>query len=1213
MKKFKFGRKNSTATSATSSNKNSPKKEKIKSSRTSKSSASFQAPNSPPHSPPSQDKDYLHSHTFGQEDLHSSSNNNNNMPVAQDHHSYTSEPFGITTDPSTVPYKSRAPPHLNVSNPWNRFKIFDSPFPRYRHAASAISSDKNEIFIMGGLKDGSVFGDTWRIIPHEGHDGDVLNYSAENIEITNNNNPPARVGHSSVLCGNAFIIYGGDTVETDEYGFPDNNFYLFNINNHKYTIPSHILNKPNGRYGHTIGVVAVDHSSSSRLYLFGGQLENDVFNDMYYFELNSFKSPKATWKIVEPLNNFKPPPLTNHSMSIYKEKIYVFGGVYNNERVSNDLWEFDVEHEQWKQIQTSGTLPLPVNEHSACVVDDRLYIYGGNDFSGVIYSSLYVLDLKTFTWYKLLETAEENGPGPRCGHSMTYLPKYNKLIIMGGDKNDYIVADATNFDTYETFNGAEVGTMIYELDINIVDQFMSEPIEPRSSRKPRKVAASASAQPGDGFERHSRRESTGPEDYATPRASPPPPPPQALQPQSQDRAQLDRGLSTNTMNRHTDFVDVETPSGTNSHIDQEEEEDNVVPHVNPYARIDRDTDANIAQTNEPISDEHVVQDELPDDEDAQYLRRRSLDPKFNHEHEDVATNGVSGAGVAAAFAAAGAAGKAAGHASVLKRSLGTYDDKDEEEQDADTIEGVARNRRSSLADKSYGSTSYYPDITSDHETSTYPRDRSYLKDTEDEEEEEQEEVVDKEDDDVIKPISINRNISSSTTRGSRGTAIGGGASAVNDRRLNQIIEELRNELDQVKSSTSQQLQTANTRINSLQEQNAQLQSSHKNDIDVYTRQINDKDAMINELKSSLDPSAWDPEAPSTTTNLSELSRYKLERLELNNKLVYLQQENAKLHDQFAEFEPFMNHQIGELAKFQKVIKVQEEQIEKLSFQVKDQEVLHKEINEWKTKFDNLQLEFDNYKAIHNDDDIDLEDQQYQGGDESFSADAAGNADNRSILSSARTRRDISTQLENLVNLWNVKQPATREVSPAITPENNPVVAKLQQQVDDLLRISKQNDEVSHQEIATLRQELTQRIANLKSLEENYRESLQSVNNTSKALKLNQEELNNQRNFMDKLIKENNELKMFKSAHLKKSNGSSTSTPVVGDDAFSDARDTVNVGGHVDDDDEGVISNAHFNMKIKDLEADLYIIKQERDQLKNNVTALQKQLYLAQNN
>ena len=72
---------------------------------------------------------------------------------------------------------------------------------------------------MGGLKDGSVFGDTWKIMPNQLH-----GYVAEQIEVSNNNNPPARVGHSGVLCGNAFIIYGGDTVDTDMNGFPDNNF-----------------------------------------------------------------------------------------------------------------------------------------------------------------------------------------------------------------------------------------------------------------------------------------------------------------------------------------------------------------------------------------------------------------------------------------------------------------------------------------------------------------------------------------------------------------------------------------------------------------------------------------------------------------------------------------------------------------------------------------------------------------------------------------------------------------------------------------------------------------------------------------------------------------------------------------------------------------------------------------------------------------------------
>lgn len=316
----------------------------------------------------------------------------------------------------------------------------------------------------------------------------------------------------------------------------------------------------------------------------------------------------------------------------------------------------------------------------------------------------------------------------------------------------------------------------------------------------------------------------------------------------------------------------------------------------------------------------------------------------------------------------------------------------------------------------------------------------------------------------------------------------------------------------------------------------------------------------------------------------------------------MEQENVKLKDQFAEFEPFMDHQIGELDKFQKVIKVQEEQIDKLSNQVKDQEALHKQIYDWKSKFESLSLEFENYRAIHNDDDISDGEVELQD-------------DDRSILSSAKSRKDISSQLGNLVSLWNQKHASSssRDLSapPVINPESHPVVAKLQLQVDELLKIGKQNETTFSQEIEALRKELQEKTTSLKTVEENYRESIQSVNNTSKALKLNQEELSNQRILMERLIKENNELKLYKKASSKKL-GSRDGTPVVNEYQQGEDSPGVDELNNDDDDDEDVISTAHYNMKIKDLEADLYILKQERDQLKDNVTSLQKQLYLAQN-
>ena len=113
------------------------------------------------------------------------------------------------------------------------------------------------------------------------------------------------------------------------------------------------------------------------------------------------------------------------------------------------------------------------------------------------------------------------------------------------------------------------------------------------------------------------------------------------------------------------------------------------------------------------------------------------------------------------------------------------------------------------------------------------------------------------------------------------------------------------------------MQKATEKIEHLERQNSLLQESQLRDVDSYTKQLHEKDALIAELKATLDPNALDPEQPQSATNISELNRYKLERLELNNKLLYLEQENTKLQEKFEEFEPFMDHQIGELDKFQK--------------------------------------------------------------------------------------------------------------------------------------------------------------------------------------------------------------------------------------------------------------------------------------------------------
>lgn len=1031
------------------------------------------------------------------------------------------------TDPS---------PAVTASSPWKKHKLFDSPFPRYRHAAALVSSEKNDIFLMGGLKDGSVFGDTWKITPHLSPSGkDIDTLTAHHIEVVNNNNPPARVGHSSVLCGNAYIIYGGDTVDTDYNGFPDDNFYMFNINNRKYTIPLHILNKPRGRYGHLIGVVSLN-SSTSRLYLFGGQLENDVYNDMYYFELTSFKLPKARWELVEPLNNLKPPPLTNHTMSVYKSKLYVFGGVYNNEKVSNDLWCFDSNANKWQQLLTLGDIPFPVNEHSACLVADRLYVYGGNDFSGVIYDTLYCLNLQSMKWSKLPKDLCENAPGPRCGHSMTFLPKLNKLLIMGGDKNDYIYSDPKNYSTYENYNGQELGTMVYELDVISADHFMRNGAEAvgATNEHPKKLAASASGgaagvlnrraaspQPSeDAFTRHRRSLSAGIEEFKTPNGSSERIN-RSLDPKhsgengaahqyegGSGKAELEVPLVANGARSPDKFVEVDIPSSSavseldnSSHFQSKlvvGENETAVASSKMLGEDDTATPYEVSdevQTDEPLFSGR--DNKTPEFDEAGTLFNGHLSPDI-----DPAAGAFAGASV----------------------SNGSSEPKPTDPEKAQTYD--SKDRR----------------ITAPSKAPSH-------------------------DEESVKRIIA---------------------------QLNTELSELKANASAQMQAASDQMQAASAQMKEVEQENAKLKAEYearlKDQQETHQRELEEKERLLGELRNSVDPQELAISEDADTTSIStgrgftELTKYKLDRLELRNKLVYLEAENSQLKERQGRFEPFMQNQIGEISTLQKIIKGQEDRIAALTATVKLELHLQKEIVEWRHKYEDLSLEFEEYRALNAEVAVD---------------DQGGDGEETGSKPSGR----ISNKLDSLIEIWKNTSQQDDEMR-LLASQDRDVVSKLQQQIDSLLRTSKAQHDGSKAEVEELQNQLQSKLVSLKTFEENYRDALQSVKNTSKALDLTQDELKNQRITMDRLIKENNELKLFKKAATAAKRA--TVMGSVGDNI----NDPEAVYGDASPNEDEEFNFAHYNMKLKDLEADLYIMRQERDQLNDTVASLKKELYLA---
>jgi hypothetical protein len=135
----------------------------------------------------------------------------------------TDEQLRNATVPAVQPMSSN--PNASLY-PWSTRRLtyttsHPSPFPRYGAAVNSVASKEGDIYLMGGLINSStVKGDLWMV---EAGAGNMACYPLA----TTAEGPGPRVGHASLLVGNAFIVYGGDT-KMDDSDVLDEALYLLN-------------------------------------------------------------------------------------------------------------------------------------------------------------------------------------------------------------------------------------------------------------------------------------------------------------------------------------------------------------------------------------------------------------------------------------------------------------------------------------------------------------------------------------------------------------------------------------------------------------------------------------------------------------------------------------------------------------------------------------------------------------------------------------------------------------------------------------------------------------------------------------------------------------------------------------------------------------------------------------------------------------------------
>ncbi|KAH9328495.1 hypothetical protein KI387_000603, partial [Taxus chinensis] len=127
----------------------------------------------------------------------------------------------------------------------------------------------------------------------------------------------------------------------------------------------------------------------------------------------------------------------DNSISVSKETATENGSIietHDKDVVVEGLGSIGV-YDQWVAPSVSGRRPKARYEHAAAVVQEKMYVFGGNH-NGRYLNDIQVIDLKYLTWSKIeAKMASDQAPlSPCAGHSL--IRWGNKLLAVAGHTKD---------------------------------------------------------------------------------------------------------------------------------------------------------------------------------------------------------------------------------------------------------------------------------------------------------------------------------------------------------------------------------------------------------------------------------------------------------------------------------------------------------------------------------------------------------------------------------------------------------------------------------------------------------------------------------------------------------------------------------------------------------------------------------------------------------
>ncbi|KAJ0049262.1 hypothetical protein Pint_16276 [Pistacia integerrima] len=280
--------------------------------------------------------------------------------------------------------------------------------------------------------------------------------------------PTPRDSHSCTTVGDNLYVFGG----TDGMN-PLRDLHILDTSSHTWISPSVRGEGPEAREGHSAALVG------KRLFIFGGcGKSSDTNDEVYYNDLyilntgeflyltsitkcfrllksmfhfilvSSSLAETFVWKRATTSGN-PPSARDSHTCSSWKNKIIVVGGEDGHDYYLSDVHILDAETLTWKELKTSGQMLPPRAGHATVAFGKNLFVFGGFTDSQNLYDDLYMLDVDTGIWTKVMTIGE--GPSARfsvAGDCLDPL-KGGVLVFIGGCNKSLEALD----DMYYLYTG----------------------------------------------------------------------------------------------------------------------------------------------------------------------------------------------------------------------------------------------------------------------------------------------------------------------------------------------------------------------------------------------------------------------------------------------------------------------------------------------------------------------------------------------------------------------------------------------------------------------------------------------------------------------------------------------------------------------------------------------------------------------------------------